>query len=115
KETEVALATLFRKNHLSGWRRHLPLIGRPDFCFARERVVVFVDGCFWHCCPACGNIPKNNREFWQRKLSGNQARDRLVTRELRKRGWRVIRVWEHDLRQPKRILRRIEAALSRYR
>ena len=59
---------------------------------------MFVDGCFWHGCPRHGAKPKQNRAFWARKLAANAARDRLVTRELRKRGWRVVRIWEHALR-----------------
>ncbi len=56
-------------------------------------------------------MPANNRAFWNKKLTANQARDRLVTRKLRSTGWRVIRIWEHDLRKPARVLVRIRAAL----
>lgn len=66
RETELLFASLLRKNGISGWRRHLPLTGRPDFTFKRNRVVVFIDGCFWHCCPKCGNMPVNNAVFWKR-------------------------------------------------
>lgn len=55
-------------------------------------------------------MPAGNRAFWQAKLGRNQARDRLVTRTLRRLGWRVLRFWEHDLRSPARILRRLAAA-----
>jgi DNA mismatch endonuclease (patch repair protein) len=58
-----------------------------------------VDGCFWHGCPKHATRPKNNRAFWRRKLSANKARDRLVNRTLRRAGWRVLRIWEHSLRQ----------------
>jgi DNA mismatch endonuclease (patch repair protein) len=57
-------------------------------------------------------MPVNNRAFWMKKLTGNQARDRLVTRMLRKTGWRVVRVWEHDLKKPVRVLARICKALA---
>jgi len=107
KDTEVALAKLLRAARILGWRRHVALPGRPDFTFQTQRIVIFVDGCFWHGCPKHSNMPVNNREFWMRKLTGNKTRDRLVTRELRKQGWRVIRVWEHDLRFPKRVLSRL--------
>jgi len=70
---------------------------RPDFVFPKLRLAVFVDGCFWHCCPKHTTKPKNNRAFWQRKLASNRARDALVTRTLRRAGWRVLRVWEHEL------------------
>ena len=58
-------------------------------------------------------MPVNNREFWSRKLAGNVARDKLVGRTLRKQGWRVVRIWEHDLRQrPLVCLRRVQRALQ---
>jgi DNA mismatch endonuclease (patch repair protein) len=97
KGTELALAKLFRKHGVTGWRRNQPLFGKPDFTFRRQRVAVFVDGCFWHGCPRHSNMPLNNRAFWERKLTANKERDRLVTKTLRRQGWRVIRVWEHDL------------------
>jgi DNA mismatch endonuclease (patch repair protein) len=107
KETELILMKLFRKHGFSGWRRHQPVFGRPDFIFRKFKVAVFVDGCFWHGCPKHSNMPANNRAFWERKLTGNQLRDRLVNRTLRRNGWRVIRIWEHDLRKAARSLRRI--------
>ena len=113
KETELALAKLFRAARITGWRRHQNLFGRPDFTFRRQRVIVFVDGCFWHACPRHSNMPVNNRAFWLEKLSRNKARDRLVSRTLRKDGWHVLRIWEHDLRKPTRAVSRIFAALSR--
>jgi DNA mismatch endonuclease, patch repair protein len=110
KETELKFAAILRRNAIHGWRRHIAIIGRPDFAFSQYRIAVFIDGCFWHCCPKCGNMPKNNRAFWKRKLDGNVARDMQVTRELRKLGWKVVRVWEHELAQESRLL----AKLSRY-
>ncbi|MGA9417132.1 MAG: very short patch repair endonuclease [Terriglobales bacterium] len=111
RETELLFASLLRKNGISGWRRHLPLTGRPDFTFKRNRVVVFIDGCFWHCCPKCGNMPVNNAVFWKKKLGGNQRRDRQVNHFLRANGWRVLRIWEHELRNPDAVLKRLVAAL----
>ena len=68
-----------------------------DFVFRQAQLAVFVDGCFWHCCPKHATQPKNNRVFWQRKFSANKKRDALVTRTLRRSGWRVLRIWEHTL------------------
>jgi DNA mismatch endonuclease, patch repair protein len=112
RDTEVALARLFRANGVTGWRRHYPVTGRPDFAFAKAHVAVFVDGCFWHLCPKCSNMPVNNRAFWEKKLGNNVRRDRLVTRTLRDRGWTVVRVWEHELRTPRTVLGRITESLS---
>jgi DNA mismatch endonuclease (patch repair protein) len=114
KETELVLAKLLRVHGITGWRRHPPLFGRPDFLFRRERVVVFVDGCFWHGCPKHFNLPANNRPFWKKKFALNNTRDRLVTRTLRQQGWRVLRIWEHDLtKRPHACVRKIEAAIRR--
>src|SRR5216117_2386649 len=73
KETEIALLRLLRRHRIRGWRRNQPVLGRPDFIFRRERVAVFVDGCFWHGCPRHANMPANNRLFWRRKLTANKA------------------------------------------
>jgi DNA mismatch endonuclease (patch repair protein) len=69
---------------------------RPDIVFTRRKVAVFVDGCFWHCCPDHGNTPKANRAYWSPKLARNLARDQRVNSELGEAGWVVLRVWEHD-------------------
>jgi DNA mismatch endonuclease (patch repair protein) len=112
KDTEVALARLLRLHRISGWRRHQPIVGRPDFIFRKHRVAVFVDGCFWHRCPKHSNTPANNREFWESKLSANVKRDRAVSAALKKRQWTVIRVWEHDLKvKPRWCVRKILAAV----
>lgn len=111
-DTELLFATLLRKSKIWGWRRHLPILGRPDFVFKRQRVAVFIDGCFWHLCAKCGNMPVNNREFWKKKLGGNKRRDRKVNRLLVCDGWRVLRVWEHQLASPDAILERLRHMLS---
>lgn len=97
RATEMRLIAVFRAQRITGWRRNQPLFGRPDFVFPKLRLALFVDGCFWHGCPKHENLPANNRAFWRRKLSANKTRDRLVTRILRQQGWRVLRVWEHEL------------------
>jgi len=71
---------------------------------------VFVDGCFWHGCKRCKTVPKQNQKFWKEKIERNMLRDREVGRELRKEGWHVVRVWEHEL---KKDFSRIEKRLRR--
>lgn len=115
KDTELRMIALFRENGITGWRRGVRLFGKPDFVFRAGKVAVFVDGCFWHGCPRHATIPKTRAAFWAAKFSRNKERDRLVTRTLRKAGWRVIRVWECDL-APKhwpRVARRIGRVLTR--
>ena len=109
KATELALAKLLRIHKITGWRRQHRVFGKPDFAFPSQKVAVFVDGCFWHGCPKHSSTPVNNRPFWAKKLSANQVRDRFVSRTLRNEGWRVIRIWEHDLRKkPEACIDRIQ-------
>ena len=113
KSTEEKLARLFRRAGIKGWRRHLRLPGTPDFAFPKRRLAVFVDGCFWHGCPKHATFPATRRAFWLKKFATNKARDRRVNRELRLRGWRVLRIWEHDLaRRGNACIRKIQAATN---
>jgi DNA mismatch endonuclease, patch repair protein len=117
KRTELALLGVLRRHKLIGWRRHPTLFGNPDFIFRSYRVAIFVDGCFWHCCPKHRTRPASNSVFWSEKLARNRARDQLVNRTLRKAGWRVFRVWQHELTRKnepqlaERIRRRLGASL----
>lgn len=113
RTTEQALATVLRSSGLSGWRRHANLPGRPDFVFPRERVAIFVDGCFWHGCPKCYREPRRNVPFWRHKISANRSRDQRVRRALNRKGWSVLRVWEHSLADSKQIRARISRALRK--
>jgi DNA mismatch endonuclease (patch repair protein) len=115
KDTELVLAKLFRSYGITGWRRNQRVFGKPDFVFQKVNLAVFVDGCFWHRCPIHGTQPKGNRSFWQKKFVRNQARARLVNRTFQIAGWRVLRIWEHELARKNEVhlLRRIQRALSR--
>lgn len=114
KDTELALAVLLRANRIPGWRRNQPLFGKPDFVFHKLKLAIFVDGCFWHGCPKHATWPAKRAAWWRRKIEGNQARDALVTRTLRRAGWRVLRVWEHELarKNQARLIRRLSAVIS---
>jgi DNA mismatch endonuclease, patch repair protein len=114
KDTELALIRIFRAHRISGWRRHQPVFGSPDFIFPKWHIAVFVDGCFWHGCPQHSTIPKNNAAFWREKRAANKARDLLVGRTLSKEGWTVLRIWEHDLRPSHRdqCLKRLRRVIN---
>ena len=75
KSTELRMIMLFRKYGITGWRRGLKLPGNPDFAFPRHKLAVFVDGCFWHNCPAHYRRPKSRRIFWDAKVRANVCRD----------------------------------------
>lgn len=112
KVTELRLARIVRTHGIKGWRRHLPLPGKPDFVFQKEHVAVFVDGCFWHGCPKHLRTPKSNQAYWRRKIAMNRMRDVRVNHVLRRGGWHVLRVWEHDLKNEPRLVKRLRASLN---
>ena len=112
KRTELKLVSILRTHGITGWRRHQLLPGRPDFVFPRQRLAIFVDGCFWHGCPSHLQRPRQNALYWKAKIAMNLARDRKVDRELPKLGWNVIRIWEHSLKSERRILSRLKAGLQ---
>lgn len=113
KATELAMVSLLRRHGITGWRRGARIFGNPDFVFPKHQIALFVDGCFWHGCPRHASQPATHRIFWKQKLTRNRARDRLVTRRLKKQGWIVVRVWQHDLRRNKPLcVNRILSALS---
>jgi DNA mismatch endonuclease (patch repair protein) len=83
-----------------GYRVRSALPGRPDLVFTKARLAVFVHGCFWHRCPECAPRPPTaNAEFWRDKFAANLERDRRAITELTELGWRVVVVWEHELRR----------------
>jgi DNA mismatch endonuclease (patch repair protein) len=98
KSTELRLIAIFRELGITGWRRNQELPGKPDFVFRTRKLCVFVDGCFWHGCPKCYRRPASNQNYWDAKIQRNKARDQEVDNELRARGWRIMRIWEHQLR-----------------
>ena len=115
KDTELRLIRIFRVNGIIGWRRHWPAFGKPDFVFPNLKLAVFVDGCFWHGCPRHFIKPRGNAAFWRKKIAANKARDRLVARTLRKLGWEVLRIWEHELTKQNevRLVKRLRTHLGR--
>ncbi|KGH45609.1 hypothetical protein IN07_15995 [Modestobacter caceresii] len=84
---------------------------RGDLVWKGRRLVVFIDGCFWHACPTCGHWPTTNAEWWDAKLTANVARDRRTDAVLTELGWRVLRFWEHE--DPEVVTDAICAALGR--
>lgn len=125
KDTELRLHAVFRAQGITGWRRQVALrysgpgkpaaikSVRPDFIFRAQKLAIFVDGCFWHGCPQHFRRPQTRQKFWDAKIARNQARDAEVTQGLKKSGWRVLRLWEHELapRQEKRLLSRLRRYL----
>lgn len=75
------------------------LFGKPDISIKKYKIVIFIDSCFWHQCPQHGNMPKTNREFWEKKLKRNKERDDEVNQYYIERDWHLKRIWEHEVKK----------------
>jgi DNA mismatch endonuclease, patch repair protein len=115
KATELKLIRIMRKKHIKGWRRHQRLPGNPDFVFRKERLCIFVDGCFWHGCKTHCRMPKSHQEYWNTKIDNNRKRDRRINQLLRANGWEVFRIWEHSLNEHIRVASTIKRAFLKRR
>lgn len=78
----------FRKNDKS-------LVGKPDISIKKYKIAIFIDSCFWHVCPLHSNQPKSNEEYWKKKLSRNEQRDKEVNLHYESNRWNIKRIWEH--------------------
>jgi DNA mismatch endonuclease (patch repair protein) len=112
---EVNLRKAIRLRGIKGYRVNYRINrSRVDVAFPSRKVAVQIHGCFWHHCPDCNlPLPKTHTDFWRRKFSLNRRRDRNVRSNLRRDGWRVVEIWEHEVRKnPARCLGRIQVALK---
>ncbi|MED4582506.1 very short patch repair endonuclease [Brevibacillus choshinensis] len=98
-------STLERKVTHELWRRGYrfrknvrKLLGNPDIAIQKYQIVIFIDSCFWHSCPVHGNSPTSNVGYWEKKLNRNVERDIEVTNSYLKKGWKILRVWEHEVK-----------------
>ena len=100
KTTERRLQMALVRNSIAGFTlQSRDVIGKPDIYFKKERLAIFVDGCFWHGCQKCGHVPKSNTKFWALKIQRNRERDQLTSKSLTSTGTSVIRFWEHQLKE----------------
>ncbi|MGI9034596.1 MAG: very short patch repair endonuclease [Pyrinomonadaceae bacterium] len=94
KSTELKVIKIFKEFKIVGWRRNYKLFGKPDFVFPKEKLAIFVDGCFWHGHNCRNTKPAANADYWRQKIERNKARDEAVSKTLAEKGWRVLRIWE---------------------
>lgn len=99
KSTELELIQIFKQNNIVGWKRNYPVKGHPDFVFLDKKVAVFVDGCFWHGHDCRNTRPKDNSDYWSKKRERNMKHDKEITELFEKRGWKVVRIWECELKK----------------
>ena len=99
-------------NHLKGRKikhtMHPEIKGSPDILLKDSNTVVFIDGCFWHRCPKCFQDPKSNMEYWAPKIERNVKRDKENRKHLKRMGYKVVRIWEHEVKNdPHRCIEKI--------
>lgn len=114
RSTEKRLRAVMAASGLRGWRMHADeLPGKPDFIFLEQRLAIFVDGCFWHGCPKCYRRPHSHQDYWDTKVRNNMTRDRRNRRLLRRLGWRVLQIWEHEINaSPLNVCARLRSCLD---
>lgn len=95
---ETIVAKELWKNGIRYRRNSKKLFGKPDISIQKYKVVIFIDSCFWHQCPLHATMPKSNTDFWQKKLERNVERDKEVTKYYKEKGWDIIRIWEHEIK-----------------
>ncbi len=97
--TEKLFRIFLKKFHITGWRANLSkAFGKPDFSFSQKKLVIFIDGCFWHGCPFHYKSPTSNIDYWNNKVQKNKNRDIEVNNYYREKGWRVVRILEHEVK-----------------
>jgi len=98
RSTELKLISYFKERNIKGWRRNYKIKGNPDFVFPKKKIVIFTDGCFWHG-HNCRNLkPSQNKDYWIKKIEKNIKRDKEITEYLEKKNYKVIRIWECELK-----------------
>lgn len=112
KSTELKLIKFFKSNAIKGWRRNYKLYGKPDFTFPNLKIVVFVDGCFWHGHDCRNTKPQTNSHYWNTKIHRNRERDKEVTKILKQKGWITIRIWECDLKKVNMLQKKIKKLMD---
>ncbi len=80
-------------------KMHPKIEGNPDIIISEHKIAVFIHGCFWHKCPKCFKAPSTRVDFWSKKIEDTIKRDKESTRKLKSNGWKIIRIWEHEIRK----------------
>ncbi len=109
KSTELKLISFFKANEITGWRRNFKLFGKPDFVFPSNKLIVFVDGCFWHGHDCRKINPKQNRSYWTLKIKRNKQRDKEVVKRLAQMKWAVLRIWECELKNERLLKKKLKS------
>ena len=115
KPEQILRKALFRLGYrYSLNHRFKELNFKPDIVMVSRKVCIFVDGCFWHRCPKCFKAPKSNKGYWLSKIERNSERDKEQNSYLSKNRWKVVRIWEHELKKDiNKSIKKIEKAIKK--
>lgn len=95
--TEIKFRRFIWENGIRGYRVKNKIVGKPDLYFPKQKLAIFIDGCFWHKCPEDYIRPKTKKSFWDKKIEENIKRDKVVNSKLKREGTEVVRFWEHEI------------------
>lgn len=112
---ETLIMYALRRKNIYFAKNVKSIVGKPDIVFRRKKTAVFIDSDFWHMHPKRFIMPQSNRIYWKEKVRRNKERDSEVNKKLRKAGWKVIRIWEYDVKRSvdkciKKILKAVNQA-----
>lgn len=113
RSTELRLRGALISHGIRGWCvQPKGIFGKPDFTFPEKRVAIFVDSCYWHGCKHHQRKPASNLEYWNMKFDRNRKRDAECGLVLKSQGWKVMRIWEHELEAMPKVLKRLQTLLA---
>jgi len=95
---ELIIRRLLKKEGLK-FKTGYKLKGKPDIIFSEHKTAVFIDGCFWHGCKKHRTFPQTRKNFWKEKINRNMQRDKDINRHYKKDGWKILRIWEHEIKK----------------
>lgn len=109
---EIAIRKLLWRKGIRYRIHNKSIFGTPDISIKKDKVAIFIDGCFWHACKKCYKEPTTNPKFWREKINGNKKRRVKVISVLKKDGWKILQIWEHDVKSDAlSVVRKIEDKL----
>lgn len=111
---EQSIGRVFTKAGYKYQKNVTKLVGKPDIVFPKQRVVIFLDSCFWHGCGQHCRFPNSNRVYWKDKIGRNKKRDKIVSRLYKDKEWKLLRFWEHEItKNPKKVIMKIKKCLNK--
>ncbi|MBU4300684.1 MAG: very short patch repair endonuclease [Nanoarchaeota archaeon] len=112
---EMTFRKQLRTNEIR-YRLNYALEGKPDIVIPSKKLAIFIDGCFWHGCAKHFRMPKSNKAYWRSKIERNMARDKAVKKTLKSKGWKVMRIWEHEIKNSsERAAKRVKRVLNPFK